>query len=172
MKRDQFAVIANIDGTFYLLAIPAIESGTGEDQFKALVECCEEYDLKDKVKGICFDTMASNTSTKSGTNVRFSKYEGSIMIELACRRHVMELHCKHFWENVSAAKTSGPDNPVFKRYQQSWNDIKSKFDVSLLEKLDWQENKSQDFKNKINKTISFCKQILENETTKNWSNYL
>ena len=84
----------------------------------------------------------------------------------------MELHCKHFWENVSAAKTSGPDNPVFKRYQQSWNDIKSKFDVSLLEKLDWQENKSQDFKNKINKTISFCKQILVNETTKNWSNYL
>ena len=80
MKRDQFAVIANIDETFYLLAIPAIESGTGEDQFKALVECCEEYDLKDKVKGICFDTMVSNTSTKSGTNVRFSKYEGSIMI--------------------------------------------------------------------------------------------
>ena len=164
MKRDQFAVIANIDGTFYLLAIPAIESGTGEDQFKALVECCEEYDLKDKVKGICFDTTASNTGTKSGTNVRFSKYEGSIMIELACRRHVMELHCKHFWENVSAAKTSGPDNPVFKRFQQNWNDIKSKFDVSLLEKLEWQENKSQDFKNKIIETISFCKQILENET--------
>jgi hypothetical protein len=164
MKKDRFSLLANIDGTFYLLGIPALESGTGEQQYKAILQSCEDYGLTDKVKGICFDTIASNTGSKSGTNIRFSKYKDSILIELACRRHVFELHCKHFWENVSAAKTSGPDNPLFKKFQQNWNEIKSNYDTGLVDRLEWQKCENQEFKSKIEETIHFLKQILENQT--------
>ena len=70
-KMDRFAVLDNIAGEIKLLGIPAMEHGSAEAQFDALV--AQLHDLVDKVGGLCFDTTATNTGRLSGTNVRFSR---------------------------------------------------------------------------------------------------
>ncbi|XP_065676706.1 uncharacterized protein LOC136092415 [Hydra vulgaris] len=130
-KRDRFAVSVNIDGKMKLLGIPAIDRGTGQAQYDALVKILDEYGICDDVKGLCFDTTATNTGRLSGTNVRFSHKQNSILLELACRRHVYELHLKHFCERQCSGKTKSPENLMFKRFQLNWNDIKSKDTQSI-----------------------------------------
>ena len=138
------------------MAIPAIDSETGENQFKVLIE---QYDMSDKVKGICFDTTVSNTGPKSGTNIRFSKYQETILIEMACRRHVMELRCKHFWENVSTAKKN--------------------LKIQCLMIMEWYQehirykpliSKNIEIKKNIEESISIFEQIIDLNvvTTKSW----
>ena len=90
------------------------------------------------MKGLCFDTTATNTGRLSGTNVRFSHKQNSILLELACRRHVYELHLKHFCERQCSGKTKSPENLMFKRFQLNWNDIKSSIDSSKFVKYDTQ----------------------------------
>jgi hypothetical protein len=137
-KRDRFAVSVNIDGKMKLLGIPAIDRGTGQAQYDALVKILDEYGICDDVKGLCFDTTATNTGRLSGTNVRFSHKQNSILLELACRRHVYELHLKHFCERQCSGKTKSPENLMFKRFQLNWNDIKSSIDSSKFVKHDTQ----------------------------------
>ena len=41
-----------------LLGIAKIDRGTGKDMAYAVIEQLAEWDLNDKVKGLCFDTTA------------------------------------------------------------------------------------------------------------------
>ena len=72
------------------------------------------------IGGLCFDKTASNTGRHSGTNVRLSQRQDSILLDLACRRHVYKLHIKHFWEKIITDKTAAPENLT------NWNDTKDK----------------------------------------------
>ena len=67
----------------------------------------------DDVKGLCFNATASNTGRHSETNIGFSQRRGSILLELACRRHIYELHIKHFWEQINTGKTAAPEILMF-----------------------------------------------------------
>ena len=131
-KKDRFALLVNIDGNLKLLGIPAMTKGTVEAQYRQLVGHLEEYEIIDKVKGLCFDTTATNTGRLSGTNVRFTQRQGSIMLELACRRHVYELHIKHFSEQLTTGKTSAPENQLLKRFYNTWNDLKDNIDSTMM----------------------------------------
>ena len=72
-KRDWFAVSANIDGDIKFLGIPAMKHGTGAAQYDALAKVLEDSGICDDVKGLCFDTTASNTGRHSQTNIGFSQ---------------------------------------------------------------------------------------------------
>ena len=71
-KRDRFAVSASIYGDIKLLGISAMEHGTGAAQCDALAKVLENYGMCD-VRGLCFDTTASNTGRHSGTNISLAK---------------------------------------------------------------------------------------------------
>ena len=73
-----------------------MKHGNAESQHDLLVSVLEDYELSEKVKGLCFDTTATITGKRSGTNIRFSRSQGSLILDLACRHHVYELHIKHF----------------------------------------------------------------------------
>ena len=116
MKRDRLAILVNIDGEIKLLGIPAIDRGTAQAQFDCLVDVLQQYDLLEDVKGLVFDTTATNTGVHTGTNVRFSRHQNCLILELACRRHMYELHIKHFWEKICSGKTVGPENQTLKKF--------------------------------------------------------
>ena len=163
-KKDRFAVLINADGELKLLGVPAMERGTAESQLEALLTTFEEYDVTDKVMGICFDTTATNTGRKGGTNIRFSKHQGSILLELACRRHVYELHIKHFNSELSTGKTLGPENQLFKKFQANWNDIKDIIDTDKYVRFDVAAVKGTFLERQVTETIDFCQSALDNST--------
>ncbi|XP_047141348.1 uncharacterized protein LOC124816271 [Hydra vulgaris] len=162
-KRDRFVVSVNIDGDIKLLGIPAMEHGTGAAQYEALNNVLEDYGICDDVKGLCFDTTASNTGRHSGTNTRFSQRQESILLELACRRHIYELHLKHFWEQITSGKTAAPENLMFKRFQTNWNCIKKTVDPSNLIRFDINSISNTFLATQIEETIQFCKDALKTD---------
>ena len=84
----------------------------------------------DDVKGLYFDRTALNTGRHSGTNIRFSQRQGSALLRLACRRHIYELHIKHFWKQINTGKAVKSENLIFKRFKTNWNDTKDNIDPS------------------------------------------
>ena len=121
-------MLDNIADEIKLLGTPAMEHGSAEAQFGVLV--VQLHDLVDKVGGLCFDTTATNTGRLTGTNIRFSRIQQGILLELACRRHVSELHIKHFAEQISTGKTLAPENQLFKMFQKEWSNLQDQIDLS------------------------------------------
>ncbi|XP_012564394.2 uncharacterized protein LOC105848737 [Hydra vulgaris] len=140
-----------------------MEHGTGAAQYEALNNVLEDYGICDNVKGLCFDTNASNTGRHSGTNTRFSQRQESILLELACRRHIYELHLKHFWEQITSGKTAAPENLMFKRFQTNWNCIKETVDPSNLIRFDINSISNTFLATQIEETIQFCKDALNTD---------
>ena len=78
-----------------------------------IIEILEENSLKEDIKGLVFDIIASNIGKEKGENSRLNIYLGRPVMHLACKHHVYECHIKN------AAKlfrtTSGPENQLFKK---------------------------------------------------------
>src|SRR6218665_2373150 len=51
----------------------------------------DEWGLRDRIKGTCFDTTASNAGTKGGVCLRLQKEIGRELLNLACRLHISEI---------------------------------------------------------------------------------
>ena len=162
-KSKRFAVLVNIGGELELLGISAMDHGSAEAQNKALVAQLVDNDLIDNVRGLCFDTTATNTGRLSGTNIRFSRRQDDILLELACRRHVFELHIKHFLEHISTGKTLAPNNQLFKCFQKEWNNLKDEIDLSKLSRFDVKAVRGTFLETKVLESIQFCKIALKTE---------
>jgi len=54
-------------GTEQLLRVPKINSGTGEAQASAVIIYTDDWYLRRKIKGMCFDTTTSNTGQNART---------------------------------------------------------------------------------------------------------
>lgn len=58
---ERLPVIVTGLETEQLLGVPKIIRGTGANQAAAVVHLLNEWNISDRVRGICFDTTASNT---------------------------------------------------------------------------------------------------------------
>lgn len=57
---DRLPVVISGVETEQLLGVPKMESGTGANQAEAIVETLDDWNLADRVKGMCLNTTASN----------------------------------------------------------------------------------------------------------------
>ena len=60
-------MIVSVIGTEQLLRVPKFNSGTGEAQASAMIIYTDDWYLRRKIKGMCFDTPTSTTGQKAGT---------------------------------------------------------------------------------------------------------
>jgi len=51
----------------------------------------DDWGLRYRIKGLCFDTTASNTGTKGGVCIRLETEIGRQLLNLACRHHMSEI---------------------------------------------------------------------------------
>ena len=96
--------------------------GTGKVTADAVYQMIPDWNLSDKVKGMCFDTTAFNTSRKNGACVLIEQRMERDLLWFPCRHHVLEIMLEAV---VSPALlgSSGPDIPLFKRFKTKWNTI-------------------------------------------------
>lgn len=76
-----------------------------------------------KVRGIVFDTTASNTGLHQGACVRIEEILGLEFAWFACRHHVMEVMLSHVFISIFGS-TGGPETGLFKRFQKAWSNVK------------------------------------------------
>ena len=164
-QKDRLVIIANIDGNKKCLGIPATQRGDAEAQFDAILETIDKYPKIEisKIYGCVFDTCAVNTGQFQGINVRMSENFKHILLEFACRRHIMELHIKKFCEELTTRSTKGPENMFFKLFKSDWNDIKDRFEADALANVTTYDVKSVRgtfLESKIVSVTNFCKMAL------------
>lgn len=58
---DRIPVVISGLNTSHVLGAPKVDSGTGLKQAEAVIKTIDEWQLRDHVKGMCFDTTTVNT---------------------------------------------------------------------------------------------------------------
>ena len=122
-KVDRLPVIVSGVETEQLLGVPKITSGTGEAQAAAVVRCIDDWNVRDIIRGLCFDTTASNTGQYAGACSLIQKALDRELLHLACRHHIMEIVAEKAFSIMKIATSTGPDILLFKRFQDNWNRI-------------------------------------------------
>jgi len=105
-----------------LLTVAKLPSGTGQAQASAVFEALKDWDVVTRVNAMCFDTTSSNTGRSMGACVLLEQMLGKELLYFACRHHVMELVVGAVFQ-ACMGSTSGPEVPLFKRFQTRWEFI-------------------------------------------------
>ena len=74
-----------------LLGTPHISSGTGKDHANVCIELLYKWNIAEQVRGLVFDTTASNTGINTGACTLIEKAFGRELVWVACRHHIMEV---------------------------------------------------------------------------------
>jgi len=131
---ERIAVLVSADGKEKLLGIPKVMSGTGENIARVCMDLVKEHGMEERVKGLSFDTTASNTGVHAGACVLIEKSFNRELLYFPCRNHIYEVVLSHVFK-FSYGPSSGPDIPVFKRFQAQWKSI----DRSKIEPHDFSQ---------------------------------
>src|SRR6218665_305794 len=81
----------SLDRMDRMLYFPKLCNGTAVKMSEAVIDCMDEWGLRDRIKGTCFDTTASNAGTKGGVCLRLQKEIGRELLNLACRLHISKI---------------------------------------------------------------------------------
>ena len=160
-KNERLAVLLNIDGEVFLLGVPVLSSSSGEDQYKGVMNLLKEYGIKGNVGGLCFDTTSSNTGANKGSLFRIAKDLEVYPLFLACRHHVSELKIVHFHNAVTQKKTSGPENPLFKKLKDIFETPEFNQDANDLTKFYWKKARGTVIECAALESLNFCKEYLK-----------
>ena len=161
IKHERIAVIVSspdLDAPQLLGVLPA-RSSKAADQEKVIIELIEDWNIKDKISALCFDTTASNTGVHSGVVVRIERYLGQACLWSACLRHVNEVHMKHGFDCVFGP-TSGPSEKLFKELKENWGCLKDSISYTSLSTFNWDFYKGTELEIKAIEAQNFCRRAL------------
>ena len=88
---DRLTILVSGQNVVKLLSVPKLYDGTAATISQTVTETMDEWGLRSRIKGLCFDTTASNTGTKSGVCIRLETEIGHELLNLACRHHISEI---------------------------------------------------------------------------------
>lgn len=119
-KVDRLPVIASTLQGPQLLKIAKLESGTGKAQADAVVNALDSLLLRDKARGLSFDTTDSNTGPFQGSCVWIETHLGRDLSYLGCRHHIAELNIKAVYESAMGSSPA-PQEQIFSDLQKEWD---------------------------------------------------
>ncbi len=139
-----------------LLGIPVISSSTGTAQHDAVMSLLANWDVKEKVVGLVFDTTSSNTGRIKGCATNIERTLGRAVLWFACRHHMYEIHVKHVSDCI-IGKRNSPSEALFVRFKKEWPDFNQNPAVRSLV-----------FKNKVCYNNPFLKIMFHHLTLFDW----
>lgn len=100
------------------------------------VALLEQWNCKDEVVNMVFDTTATNTGHLSGACIRIQKGLNRALLWSACRHHIGETVLTHVFHDLGIEKSSSPNVSMFKWYQAHFQELpqetsqEGKFDIT------------------------------------------
>ena len=118
-KEERLPVLISGIGGSKLLGVPAISSKSSDSAGKliaqATVPLLEEWDCKDCVIGMVFDTTASNTGHKTAGCIQVQISLNKPLLWFACRHHIGEIILTHVWTSLKIEVSKSPSITLFER---------------------------------------------------------
>ncbi|KAG7177344.1 hypothetical protein Hamer_G028982, partial [Homarus americanus] len=116
---SRIAIVVTFNGQEKLLGVPKKERETGEAQAEACLEAIKSWNVEKLVKGLVFDTTASNTGLHRGACVRIEDELEQELVWIACRHHVLEIMLSDVFSLICGS-TGSPETILFKRFKKQW----------------------------------------------------
>ena len=133
--EERLAITVTGNNNEQLLGVPAISNGTGKETAEGTFKKLMEFNIDDHVKAISYDTTATNSGKYSGAVVMLEKLLKRKLLHLPCRHHIFELVLEAAFSEAFQEKSTGPEIPMFKRFQKAWDDIAPRNWKPLTDKL-------------------------------------
>ena len=114
-----------------LLAVPETLSGTGKAEAEVVKQVLMDWNIKQQVVSVVFDTTASNSSGDVGACYYLELYADSPIFWTACRHHIYELHIKKVTEVVTG-QTKDPGVDLYRRLKAEWHSLAIDYDNLVL----------------------------------------
>ena len=127
-KEERLPVLVSGIGGVKLLGVPILKKlkeklKKGTQIAEASVDLLNQWECKDNIVGLVFDTTASNTGQLSAACVSLQKLLEKPMLWCACRHHVGEVVINSVWQELDIEKSSGKKPIMFGKFKEMWNDI-------------------------------------------------
>ena len=122
---ERLAIIATGTDVEQLLGVPDLTAPAGIEMASAIYETLETWGIVEKVQAFGFDTTASNTGRFNGTCTLLEQKLERNILYFGCRHHIFEIILAAVFSKADFT-ISGPDIPLFKRFQSSWSKINNK----------------------------------------------
>ncbi|KAG7173569.1 hypothetical protein Hamer_G027153 [Homarus americanus] len=119
---SRIAIVVTFNGQEKLLGVPKKERETGEAQAEACLEAIKSWNVEKLVKGLVFDTTASNTGLHRGACVRIEDELEQELVWIACRHHVLVIMLSDVFSLICGS-TGSPETILFKRFKKQWRSI-------------------------------------------------
>jgi len=117
-RVDCLPILVSGQNIVKLLSVPQLHDGTAPTMTRHIVECIDEWGLRDRVKGLCFDTTASNTGVIGGVCIRLETEIGRELLNLACRHHISEIMLEKVFSLNDVSKS--PNMEIFGHFRDFW----------------------------------------------------
>ncbi len=82
------------------IGAPVVTHGTGQQLAEAALHCVDQWEARDTIIGMVFDTTSSNTGIHEGAAIHIESQINRCVLYLPCRHHIGELHVKHPYDKV------------------------------------------------------------------------
>jgi len=117
-KVERLPILVSGFDAVKLLAVPKLHSGMAVTMVKEIIATVDDWKLRDRIKGLCFDTTAANTGIKGGVCVLLEAEIGRELIYLACRHHISETVLQHVFSLYDVSKSG--DIELFGHFREYW----------------------------------------------------
>lgn len=117
-KVDRLPILVSGHDVIKLLCVPKLRDGTAATMAQAVTQGIDDWGLRDRIKGLCFDTTASNAGTKSGVCIRLETEIGRQLLNLACRHHISEIVLEKVFSVHDVSKS--PNMELFSHFKDFW----------------------------------------------------
>src|SRR6218665_322089 len=117
-KVDRLPILVSGQDVVKLLSVPKLQDGRSATLAQAITRSIDDWGLKDRIKGLCFDTTSSNTGRKGGVCIRLETEIGQQLLNLACRHHISEIVLEKVFGVYDVAKS--PNMELFGHFKDFW----------------------------------------------------
>lgn len=117
-RVDRLRILVSGHDLIKLLSVPKLDDGTAVVMSHAVVDSIDEWGLRNRIKGLCVDTTASNTGRNGGVCVLLEREIGRELLNLACRHHISEIMLEKVFSLYDVSKS--PNMELFGHFKDFW----------------------------------------------------
>ena len=105
-EYERIAMLCTASGEELLVAIPKLEDSKAPTQVSAIIKELDNFEIKQKIIGICYDNAPVNVGHEGGVGVLLEKELNRKLLKISCRHHFYELVLTEVFKKLFG-KTSG-----------------------------------------------------------------
>ena len=117
-RVDRLPILAAGHHVVKLLSVPKLRDGTTATISQAIVQTIDEWGIRDCIRGLSFDTTASNSGHKGGVCIRLESQIGRNLLNVVCRHHISEILLQKVFSLHDVSRS--PDMEVFSHFRDFW----------------------------------------------------